>query len=114
MPYALCQLEATCVQLSMGFPAVCPPAPCRLQYRAMFTQNCEVKLDEVMQTQVQRQQQQQQRGRKRRADAAAPQGLDAGHADVLHPVCCAVCGAQVGAQDADEIVHFYQVLASEC
>lgn len=91
---------------------------CCLQYRAMFVQNCEVKTDEVMQTQVQRQPQ-QQRGKKRRADAAAtaaagaqrPVGEDS---EVLHPVCCAVCGTQVGAQAADEIVHFYQVLASEC
>jgi hypothetical protein len=83
----------------------------------MFVQNCEVKMDEVMQTQVQWQPQ-QQRGRKRRAGAAAtaaeaqvPVDEDS---EVLHPVCCAVCGTQVGAQDADEIVHFYQVLASEC
>jgi hypothetical protein len=32
---------------------------------------------------------------------------------VLHPVCCGVCGTQVGAQDADEVVHFFHVLASE-
>jgi hypothetical protein len=80
----------------------------------MFTQNCEVKVDEVVTAQVQRQ---QQHGRKRRAGAAAPQ--QAGpellqEEGVLHPVCCAVCGTQVGAQDADEIVHFHQVLASEC
>lgn len=74
----------------------------------MFTQNCEVKVDEVVTAQVQR----QQHGRKRRADAAVPQEMQ--EVGVLHPVCCAVCGTQVGAQDADEVVHFYQVLASEC
>jgi hypothetical protein len=85
-----------------------------LQYRAMFTQNCEVKMEQVVQTQVQRPQQ-QQRSRKRRAEAAVPPSTDTSvEGDVLHPVCCAVCGTQVGAQDADEIVHFYQVLASEC
>lgn len=75
----------------------------------MFTQNCEVKVDEVVTAQVQRQ---QQHGRKRRADAAVPQEVH--EEGVLHPVCCAVCGTQVGAQDADEIVHFHSVLASEC
>jgi hypothetical protein len=78
----------------------------------MFTQNCEVKMEEVVQTQVQRPP--QQRSRKRRAEAAVPPSTDTLEGDVLHPVCCAVCGTQVGAQDADEIVHFYQVLASEC
>jgi len=33
--------------------------------------------------------------------------------DMLHPVLCAVCGTQVGAQDAEEVVHFFHVLASE-
>jgi hypothetical protein len=32
---------------------------------------------------------------------------------VLHPVCCAVCDTQVGAQDGEEVVHFFHVLASE-
>jgi hypothetical protein len=32
----------------------------------------------------------------------------------MHAVCCGVCGEQVGAQDADEVVHFFHVLASEC
>ena len=77
----------------------------------MFTQNCEVKMDEVLQAQ---QQQQQQHGRKRKAGAAMPQCLGVEEGVVLHPVCCAVCGTQVGAQDANEIVHFYSVLASEC
>lgn len=89
----------------------------------MFVQNCEVKVDEVVATQVQKQQ--GRRNRKRRAGAggvddaagAAVQQDDEGvqhEQEVLHPVCCAVCGTEVGAQDADEIVHFYQVLASEC
>lgn len=85
----------------------------------MFTQNCDVKTDEVMQSQVERPKQHQQRGsRKRRADAAEaagapPPGGDVAE-DVMHPVCCAVCDTRVGAQDSDEVVHFFHVLASEC
>lgn len=78
----------------------------------MFTQNCEVRMDEVLKTKVQ-----QPRSRKRRVDADAAGGGDGvqqDEQDVLHPVYCAVCGTQVGAQDAGEIVHFYSVLASEC
>lgn len=77
----------------------------------MFTQNCEVKLEQV--TQVQRPS--HQRGsRKRRADAAADSDAQQEQQELLYPVCCAVCGTEVGAQDADEVVHFFQVLASEC
>lgn len=36
-----------------------------------------------------------------------------GEAERLTPVACAVCGTRVGAQDADEVVHFFHVLASE-
>lgn len=96
------------------------------QYRALITMNCEVKADQPMQSQVQRmpRQQQQQRRKKRRVpedidDTPQQQGGPSQqHADadseVLYPVCCEVCGTQVGAQDSDKMVHFFHVLASEC
>lgn len=32
--------------------------------------------------------------------------------EVLHPVCCQSCGTMVGVMDADEVVHFHNVLES--
>lgn len=101
------------------------------QYRAMITMNCEVNTEQPMQSQVQRQpKQQQQHGSRKRPvpdghedsaeqqqqqrAAASQQQQHQGDYEVLYPVCCAVCGTQVGAQDADEVVHFFHVLASEC
>eukprot|EP00879_Flechtneria_rotunda_P003884 GHRR01004124.1.p1 GENE.GHRR01004124.1~~GHRR01004124.1.p1 ORF type:complete len:184 (+),score=30.80 GHRR01004124.1:611-1162(+) len=82
------------------------------QYRAMFTMNCDVKLDQVIKGEVQRPSGKQKRKRRQPEDNqqqhASPKQLE-----VLHPVCCAVCGTQIGAQDSDEIVHFSHVLASE-
>lgn len=95
------------------------------QYRAMITMNCEVK-PQPMWSQVQRQpQQQQQQGKKRQVpdgyEDTLPQQQQHKQQqqqhkeeEVLYPVCCAVCGTQVGAQDVDEVVHFFHVLASEC
>lgn len=58
-------------------------------------------------------------GRKRKADgdddgSAGGGAADDGDADAeaMLPVRCDVCGTQVGAADADGVVHFYHVLAS--
>jgi hypothetical protein len=82
----------------------------------MFITNCDVKLGEVVHAQQQRP---AGKGRKRRANEEQlqqqEQQEEEEEQEVLHPVCCAVCGEQVGVQDpADEVVHFFNVLASEC
>jgi hypothetical protein len=87
------------------------------QYRALFTVNCAVRADAPMAVRG-------ARGggaagsRKRKGPGAGPggEGEDGAGggapAEVMLPVVCEVCGTQVGAQDADEVVHFYHVLAS--
>eukprot|EP00775_Hariotina_reticulata_P011192 gene11192-11342_t len=83
------------------------------QYRAMLTINCEVKHDQLMRSEVQPSKQ-KRRGKRKAADSEAqPESQQDKQEDMLHPVLCAVCGTQVGAQDAEEVVHFFHVLASE-
>jgi hypothetical protein len=78
------------------------------QYRAIMTTNCNIKQDETMSVEVQ---QPGKAGRKRARTGKHHQQQEPNQ-ETLHPVCCAVCGTQVGAQDADEVVHFFHVLAS--
>lgn len=101
------------------FTAVCiecqEHATIHTQYRAVFTMNCEVETEADMRVPT-------RRGdggggsRKRREPGGASAGGGGGDAgceeEVMHPVRCAACGTQVGAQDPDEVVHFYHVLAS--
>ncbi|KAI8463132.1 MAG: E2F-associated phosphoprotein-domain-containing protein [Monoraphidium minutum] len=81
------------------------------QYRAVFTVNCDVRGGAPMTVPT-------QRGgggggrRKRKEPEGGGGGGGGGGGEVMLPVCCGVCGTQVGAQDEDEVVHFYHVLAS--
>lgn len=36
----------------------------------------------------------------------------AGEAETYYPVVCSCCGTEVGVQDDDEVVHFFNVIAS--
>jgi hypothetical protein len=67
------------------------------QYRAMFVQNCRVYLNRTMRPASDR-----RNAAEKRATAA----------QVFHPVHCHVCNAELGARDEDEVVHFFNVLAS--
>ena len=78
------------------------------QYRAIMTINCDVKLDETMHVEVQ----QPSKGSKKRSHSGKQHQQEEPAQENLHPVCCAVCGTRVGAQDEDEVVHFFHVLAS--
>ncbi len=71
------------------------------QYRAMFTMNC--KVDKA---QLQEQPSSKQQGRSRGKQART------GEQGAMWCVVCEVCDTVVGAQDEDEVVHFYHVLAS--
>jgi hypothetical protein len=74
------------------------------QYRAMFTLNCTVKSEaaRAMPSNNAR-----KRGKKRVAIEPT-----AGGGEVVHPVHCAVCDTEVGVQDADEVVHFNNIVPS--
>lgn len=64
------------------------------QFRAMFTVNCTVK------TPVRVAQQKTEGGEGKKEEE-----------EKLYPVVCAVCATEVGVQDAEEVVHFFNVLA---
>lgn len=68
------------------------------QYRAMFVMNCTVNQATV-------QQRPNRKRAKRRKDIQHPD-------DSLNQVSCSVCGTEVGGRDADEVFHFFHVLAS--
>ena len=74
------------------------------QFRAMFFVNCTVK------THVRVAPPDQKKGQAKLEAAEAAE--EEAESEVLHPVVCATCGTEVGVQDADEVVHFFNVLAS--
>lgn len=85
------------------------------QFRAMFTVNTVLKPGLAVPSRAaagpgRRKRRHQETDPQQQAAAGAP-AAD-GQGDGAVAVCCAVCGTQVGAQDADEVVHFYNVLAS--
>jgi hypothetical protein len=57
------------------------------QYRAMFTLNCNIIHSEVLQSK---------------------------ESEIYHPVECAECGCNVAVYDAEEVFHFFNVLATPC
>ncbi len=52
------------------------------------------------------------KGKEEEGGMKEEEGEGEGEEEVLHPVVCATCGAEVGVQDAEEVVHFFDVLAS--
>jgi hypothetical protein len=80
------------------------------QYRAVFTVNCAVNPDAPMRVPTSRG---AAPSRKRKGPGSGSgEGGGAEQQEVMLPVCCEVCGTQVGAQDSEEVVHFFHVLAS--
>ncbi|XP_055343383.1 E2F-associated phosphoprotein-like [Paramacrobiotus metropolitanus] len=73
------------------------------QYRAMFVRNCRVDATQTLRYK------EKKHGRKRRP---ADSGVENPEGDVYHPVRCTECGTEVGVIDADEVYHFFNVLAS--
>lgn len=71
----------------------------------MFHVNCSVRTHVKVAPRAQ-----QEKGQKK--DGAKEEGEGQDEGEVLHPVVCATCGTEVGVQDEDEVVHFYNVLAS--
>jgi len=90
------------------------------QYRAVFTVNTLVKRDAPMHVPVNRGGGSSSGSSRKRKEPSDCDGGGSGgggggepqQVDVMLPVCCEVCGTQVGAVDEDEVVHFYHVLAS--
>lgn len=71
------------------------------QYRAMFVSNCKVITEEILKYPV----------KKKRSKKNSENDV-AGKEDVYNPVRCSVCNTEVAVYDADEIYHFFNVLAS--
>jgi hypothetical protein len=91
------------------------------QYRAVFTMNCSAKSEAHIRVPTQRGSGGASSGgggRKRKgpeeggSSGAGGGGVGGVDGEVMYPVYCDVCETQVGAQDSDEVVHFYHVLAS--
>lgn len=96
------------------------------QYRAMFVMNCTIDA-----TQRLRQPRAGQSGAGRLGEKAFGAGsgaaggaaaggsggtagsAGAGEFESFRPVACATCGAEVGVQDEDEVVHFFSVIPSQ-
>ena len=73
----------------------------RTQYRAMFVFNCKIDFTEKLQY--------KQKQKKRKRD---PNSDVSNRLDTYFPVFCDQCNTQVAVYDADEIYHFFGVLAS--
>ncbi|KAI3796220.1 hypothetical protein L1987_38886 [Smallanthus sonchifolius] len=73
------------------------------QYRAVFVVNCKIKKGQVS-----------DKGSLKRKRVRKGGGGSAGGDESFSPVCCSVCGTEVGVIDDDEIYHFFNVLPSEC
>lgn len=71
------------------------------QYRAMFVNNCKVITDEILKYPI-----------KKKRSKKHSENVDTTKEDVYNPVKCAVCNTEVAVYDADEIYHFFNVLAS--
>lgn len=68
------------------------------QFRAMFVRNCKVVTTEVLRTDT--------------SSARAPASRTPPVAEVYHPVHCATCNTHIGVRDADEVFHFFNVVAT--
>jgi len=92
------------------------------QYRAMFTMNCTVDSENVLKY---KKKTTKKRGRKKKSEKEkarrrsrskslnrASDATDSEAEDLYHPVKCNVCGTEVGVFDHDEVVHFFNVIAS--
>ena len=79
------------------------------QYRAMFVVNCTVKTHVRVASPPQPPAQGSKNSKGQGDSAAAAEGEGG---EILHPVVCAACGTEVGVQDEEEVVHFFNVLAS--
>jgi len=66
--------------------------------------NCEVKLNETLS--MARSTPHQKRGKRKASDDVLAKQQQEPTPEVLHHYCIAVCGTQVGAQDAGGVVHF--------
>ena len=71
------------------------------QYRAMFVSNCKVITDEILKYPI-----------KKKRSKKNLKNTDIPNEDVYNPVKCSVCNTEVAVYDADEIYHFFNVLAS--
>jgi len=94
------------------------------QYRAMFTLNCTVNHKDVLR--YKKKKEKKRKGRKRakiqdrrkksrsrsRSLNRASDATDTDAEDLYHPVTCKVCESEVGVFDSDELVHFFNVIAS--
>lgn len=72
----------------------------------MFFVNCTVK------THVTVAPPEEKEGTGKDKDREAAEKAEGEKQELLHPVVCATCGTQVGVQDEEEVVHFFNVLAS--
>ncbi|KAF3775416.1 E2F-associated phosphoprotein [Nymphaea thermarum] len=81
------------------------------QYRAMFVVNCKIESSDILRPSS-RKRQRKMVPRVISEDTGKVTG-DQAKVAPLRPVCCSVCGTEVGALDEDEVYHFFDVLPSE-
>ncbi|GFS56071.1 e2F-associated phosphoprotein [Trichonephila inaurata madagascariensis] len=72
------------------------------QFRAMFVNNCKVVNTETLTYPK----------KKRKFKKENADGTSSCEKEVFNPVRCSVCNTEVGVYDAEEIYHFFNVLAS--
>jgi len=83
------------------------------QYRAMFVQHCKVDLTETLKFPA-NSGKRKRKQKARFADAPSDTSSSAVSSSdfVYHPVYCDVCSTHIAMYDADEVYHFFNVLAS--
>ena len=118
------------ILLSSSYCSCIPFTPCRHaiyknQYRAMFVMNCHVDHTEILKYPLQSGKQKNRQTKKQQkaegqvqSTATADSSRDSAtddtikDVDVYHPVRCSSCTTEVGVCDAEELYHFFNVLAS--
>ena len=98
------------------------------QYRAMFSMNTSVNSGEVLRykkkvpkkrrgrkKQRSKPETKKERSRSRSKSLSRPSDAEMAESDkedLFHPVSCKVCQTEVGVFDSDELIHFFNVIAS--
>lgn len=77
----------------------------------MFVVNCKIGRSDILRPSSRK----RQRKLVPKVISEDPSKVSGDHDKVaeLRPVCCSVCGTEVGALDEDEVYHFFNVLPSE-
>lgn len=77
----------------------------RNQYRAMFTFNTKIDLDNPVEPN-------NKPNKKQKKNKSASNIAESDSQLVHYPVSCSICSTEVGVYDSDEVYHFYNTIAS--